>query len=207
MTREEGTQRNRHLADSLLVLSSSPPFPFVCFFLPTYVCLSVFSCYLLPVPCPFPVSLGLAVGLLNQLSLKKFPLILNRVMTHLKEKTDEMFNQEEMAHLSKLYQLTSEQIHILLDSMSYIYEQAAYHLLNGDKLKAQLMDVLQIAEPQSAAIAYVWNEQREAYMINLRDRTFGSPQVRNRTSQHWSRDDSRSHNDPIDSNPIDLRSR
>lgn len=61
--------------------------------------------------------------------------------------------------------------------MSYIYEQAAYHLLNGEKLQVQLTQVLQIAEPQSAAIAHVWNEQREAYMVNLRERSFGTPLV------------------------------
>ena len=77
-----------------------------------------------------------------------------------------------------MFSLPLESVHTLLDSLSYIYEQAAYHLLSAEKLKVQLYDVLQVAEQQGAAIAFVWGEQREAYLTNLRERSFVTPQVR-----------------------------
>jgi hypothetical protein len=122
-------------------------------------------------------SLREAVSLINGLAVKRLPLILNRVLVHLKDRTAAIFNGDELAQLSTLFNLELEQIHTILDSMSYIYEQAAYHLLNSEKLKAQLLDVLQLSEQPATAIAYVWNEQREAYMVNLRERSFGLPLV------------------------------
>lgn len=122
-------------------------------------------------------SLRAAVELINGLAVKRLPLILNRVVVHLKDRTPAIFNADELAQLTTLFSLTLEQVHTILDSMSYIYEQAAYHLLTSEKLKAQMVDVLQLGEQPATAIAYVWNEQREAYMVNLRERSFGLPLV------------------------------
>lgn len=92
--------------------------------------------------------------------------------------TAAIFNADELSQLCSVFSLPLESVHTLLDSLSYIYEQAAYHLLSAEKLKVQLYDVLQVAEQQGAAIAFVWGEQREAYLTNLRERSFGTPQVR-----------------------------
>lgn len=133
--------------------------------------------------CAALCSLREAVALINQLQPKRVPLLLNRILTHLKEQTASVFNADELAQLCELFSLSPDAVHTILDALSYIYEQAAYHLLSADKLKVQLNDVLQLAEPQGAAIAFVWGEQREAYMNNLRERSFGTPQVRRRRLQ------------------------
>ena len=166
------------------------------------LCALVSHCLVLLCPCVFlfllcVVSLRDAVALVNALQPKRVPLLLNRILTHLKEQTAAVFNEDEIAQLCELFGLSNEAVHTLLDALSYIYEQAAYHLLSADKLKAQLSDVLQVAEPQGAAIAFVWGEQRESYMNNLRDRSFGTPMVSSSASPPRPSDLQRAHTLPL----------
>jgi hypothetical protein len=118
-----------------------------------------------------------AVSLINQFPVKRISVLLNRVLIHLRDQTDEIFNQDEFKQLCDMFSLHVDSVHTLLDSFLYIYEQAAYNLLTSEKLIIQLKEVLQVDEPHTNAIAHVWGENREAYLSNLRERSFGTPAV------------------------------
>jgi hypothetical protein len=90
--------------------------------------------------------------------------------------TASIFTEDELEELCRVFSLPSDSVHTLLDSFSYIYEQAAYHLLSGGKLLAQMRE-LQVGDAQAQAIALVWADNREAYLSNLRERSFGAPLV------------------------------
>jgi len=67
-----------------------------------------------------------AVALINQIPPDKFPLILSRILTKIGTKDESMFTETEEEQLCKVFSLGSSDVHAVIDSCAFIFEQSAY---------------------------------------------------------------------------------
>ena len=112
------------------------------------------------------------------------------------------FTESEEADARKFFKLSQEDLTTVLESCSYIFEQAAYHGARPDALrdhlaasgleatKARALALVVHARRrfcaamrphccicQAAIFHKVWAENGEAYLTKLKDNTLGTPQV------------------------------
>jgi hypothetical protein len=76
----------------------------------------------------FKISLKFreAADISNLIPVEKFPLLLNRIIEKLHLRNERLFNETEETKLKNLFNLSSEELRLVLDCCCYIFEQAAF---------------------------------------------------------------------------------
>ncbi|KAG0432473.1 hypothetical protein HPB47_020809, partial [Ixodes persulcatus] len=83
-------------------------------------------------------SLLQAVSLINQLDDAKFSALLARILQKLHLKDERSFSEEEESRLQKAFALGAKDVTLVLETVSFILEQAAFHVAKPQVLQAQL---------------------------------------------------------------------
>ncbi len=137
-------------------------------------------------------------GLVNQVDIKKFnkflPFILEKqiqsiqksstpsVSTTASNDSDEksissslLLSAQEQDQISKLFQFSNaEELSLIIDFCSYIFEQALYFNANPDKLFSQLLDI-GLEEIKADTFRETWTQLGRNFISVNKNRTLGGP--------------------------------
>ena len=111
-----------------------------------------------------------AVGLINGVEGKRFPLMLTRVIQNLHRVSEAPFSEAEMAQLASVLGLAEADLTAILDVATYVFEKAAYHGLGVKKLGAALETAGMDAD-KVLSVQRVWQENGRTLVENLKAST------------------------------------
>lgn len=112
------------------------------------------------------VKIKKAVGIINELEDKKFPLLIQRIVQKLHD-SESSFKEDEFEKLEKSFQLANEDIHLVIDILEFIYLQAAYELIKSNVLHQHLVK-LNFNEEKASTIAELWKENGKDIIDKIR---------------------------------------
>lgn len=118
-----------------------------------------------------------AVRLINQVDAGKLGKTASSILQRMTEqKSGSLFTEAEADQLKAMLELTSDDLDTLVSGTSYIFDQAAFFNLSGDKLEPQLLEH-SMGQASVDAFKAAWAEGRAAFTAALREKTLGAPQV------------------------------
>ncbi|XP_032070228.1 COMM domain-containing protein 10 [Thamnophis elegans] len=79
-----------------------------------------------------------AVTLINALDTGRFSRLLSRILQKLHIKTESTFTEEEEEKLQAAFSIEKQDLHLVLETITFILEQAIYHNLKQTVLQQQL---------------------------------------------------------------------
>uniref|UniRef100_A0A8V5GHL4 Uncharacterized protein n=1 Tax=Melopsittacus undulatus TaxID=13146 RepID=A0A8V5GHL4_MELUD len=100
-------------------------------------------------------SIRRAVSLLSAMDSGRFPLLLSRLLQKLHLKTESTFSEEEEEKLQIAFSLEKQDLHLVLETISFILEQAVYHNLKPASLQQQLQSI-HLDQDKAEAFASAW---------------------------------------------------
>ncbi|KAK7008739.1 COMM domain-containing protein 10 [Biomphalaria glabrata] len=115
-------------------------------------------------------SIKKAVSLINELDVTKFPLLLSRIMQKLHVKEERTFSEEEEEKLQNAFEISPSDLELILQTLEFILQQAAYHTAKPTTLGEQLKD-LQLDDDKVSIIVEAWTTGARDLVQKLRDRT------------------------------------
>ncbi|XP_076350467.1 COMM domain-containing protein 10-like isoform X1 [Tachypleus tridentatus] len=117
-----------------------------------------------------------AIELVNGLDDSKFPLLLSRILQKIHLKDEETFTPEEESKLQVSLSLDKLELKFVLECLSFILEQAAYHLVKPNVLSQQL-EPLKMNEKKISAVVDAWTNNAKEVTKKLRERTFAPKEL------------------------------
>ncbi|XP_046354622.2 COMM domain-containing protein 10-like [Haliotis rufescens] len=121
-------------------------------------------------------SIKKAVGIINDLASSKFPLLLNRILQKLHLKDERTFSEEEEEKLQSTFELSAPDLELVLETLEFILQQAAYHTAKPAVLTGQLRQ-LEIDDDKVQAIVEKWTSCAKETVQKLRERTLVPKQL------------------------------
>ncbi|XP_019372539.1 PREDICTED: COMM domain-containing protein 10 isoform X1 [Gavialis gangeticus] len=103
----------------------------------------------------FLCSVRKAVSLINGTDMGKFPRLLSRILQKLHLKAESNFSEEEEEKLQAAFSLEKQDLHLVLETISFILEQAVYHNLKPATLQQQL-ESIHLDQDKAEAFASAW---------------------------------------------------
>ncbi|XP_040396853.1 COMM domain-containing protein 10 isoform X5 [Cygnus olor] len=100
-------------------------------------------------------SIRRAVSLLNAVDPGRFPRLLSRLLQKLHLKAESSFSEEEEEKLQIAFSLEKQDLHLVLETISFILEQAVYHNLKPASLQQQLQSI-HLDQDKAEAFASAW---------------------------------------------------
>lgn len=117
-----------------------------------------------------------AAGLINALESGKFARLLSRVLSKVHVKEERAFTGEEEEKLQSALQLDAKELELVLDTTTFILQQAAYHLSKPSILKTHLLNI-GVDEEKVQVFLQAWSAQGKAVVERLRSRAFYPKQL------------------------------
>ncbi|XP_037268510.1 COMM domain-containing protein 10 [Rhipicephalus microplus] len=124
------------------------------------------------------VRLEQAVKLINQLDDAKFSALLARILQKLPCKDERSFTEEEEQKLQRAFNCDAQEVTLLLESLSFIFEQAAFHLAKPQVLRTQLTD-LGMEENKVQCMVQSWTSHAKQLVEQLKQRSLAPRQLQN----------------------------
>lgn len=100
-------------------------------------------------------KLSTAVEIINNLEQDKFPKITSRIAESLHDRTKTAFSSEEKHKLTSVLKLDESNLQLVLNTIEFVLQQAAYHALKPVVLKAHLTQ-LKISDEKSDVLCLAW---------------------------------------------------
>lgn len=130
---------------------------------------------------------GEAIGLINSLEAKRFPLLLKRIIGKVHVRSSSTFTEAEQQQLQSLLSLNPVQLSTVLEACSYIFEKAIYENAKLKNLEASL--VAAGLDPSRVAVfLQVWQANAAQVTNAMKKNTIAGPQVMShfawKTSMH-----------------------
>lgn len=120
-----------------------------------------------------------AVSIMNGLDASKFPLLLSRITQAMQvgATNEKAFSSEEEEKLQVSLGLEKEDLKLLLESTTFIIEQAAYYVTKPAVLKCHLLDTLKLDEDKADAFTNIWTSSAKGIIEHLRQRSLYPTQL------------------------------
>ncbi|XP_052784943.1 COMM domain-containing protein 10-like [Mya arenaria] len=115
-------------------------------------------------------SIRKAVSIINNLDGSKFPLLLSRILQKLHMKDERTFSEEEEERLQSTLSLEVTDLELLLQTLEFFLQQAAYHAAKPAVLTQQLTQ-LEMEEDKVTALVEAWTSSGRDVLQKLRQRT------------------------------------
>ncbi|XP_043831477.1 COMM domain-containing protein 10 isoform X2 [Dromiciops gliroides] len=110
-----------------------------------------------------------AVSLVNAVDTGRFPRLLTRILQKLHLKTENSFSEEEEEKLQAAFSLEKQDLHLVLETISFILEQAVYHNVKPVVLQQQLENV-HLSHDKAEAFASAWASMGQDTVEKFRQR-------------------------------------
>ncbi|XP_059159992.1 COMM domain-containing protein 10-like [Physella acuta] len=115
-------------------------------------------------------SIKKAVLLINDLDVTRFPLLLSRIIQKLHLKEERTFSDEEEEKLQGAFGISSKDLDLVLQTLEFILQQAAYHTAKPASLSEQLTQ-LQLHDDKVGIIVDAWTNGARDLVQKLRERS------------------------------------
>ncbi|XP_071166458.1 COMM domain-containing protein 10-like [Mytilus edulis] len=117
-----------------------------------------------------------AVTLINNLGSSKFPLLLTRILQKLHLKDERTFSEEEEEKLQGSLELAGPELELVLQSLEFFLQQAAYHTAKPGVFSQQLKQI-EVEEEKVQVIVEAWANSAKDVITKLRQRTIVPKQL------------------------------
>lgn len=104
---------------------------------------------------PETESVRKAVSLFNTIDTGKFSRLLSRIIQKLHLKSESTFTEEEEEKLQAAFSVEKQDLHLILETITFILEQAVYHNLKPAVLQQQL-EHCQVDHDKAEVFATAW---------------------------------------------------
>ncbi|KAM3938982.1 COMM domain-containing protein 10 [Leptodactylus fuscus] len=115
-------------------------------------------------------SIKQAVSIINDMDAGKFPRLLSRILQKLHLKAEQSFSEEEEEKLQAAFSLDKQSLKLVLETISFILEQAVYHNLKAPVFRQQLENI-HLEQSKTEAFAIVWENAGQETVEKFRQRT------------------------------------
>ncbi|XP_036750495.2 COMM domain-containing protein 10 isoform X2 [Manis pentadactyla] len=110
-----------------------------------------------------------AVSLINAIDIGRFPRLLTRILQKLHLKAENSFSEEEEEKLQAAFSLEKQDLHLVLETISFILEQAVYHNVKPAALQQQLENI-HLEEDKAEAFVSAWSSMGQETVEKFRQR-------------------------------------
>ncbi|XP_067424821.1 COMM domain-containing protein 10 isoform X3 [Emydura macquarii macquarii] len=114
-------------------------------------------------------SIKKAVLLINMIDTGKFPRLLSRILQKLHLKAESSFSEEEEEKLQAAFSVEKQDLHLVLETISFILEQAVYHNLKPAILQQQL-ESIHLDQDKTEAFVSAWTAAGQDTIEKFRQR-------------------------------------
>ncbi|KAI4541387.1 hypothetical protein MG293_008529 [Ovis ammon polii] len=114
-------------------------------------------------------SMKKAVSLINEIDTGRFPRLLTRILQKLHLKAESSFSEEEEEKLQVAFSLEKQDLHLVLETISFILEQAVYHNVKPAALQQQL-ESIHLGQDKAEAFASAWSSMGQETIEKFRQR-------------------------------------
>ncbi|XP_075035557.1 COMM domain-containing protein 10 isoform X2 [Mixophyes fleayi] len=114
-------------------------------------------------------SIKQAVSIINGMDASKFPRLLSRILQKLHLKAEQSFNEDEEEKLQAAFSLDKQNLKLVLETISFILEQAVYHNLKTVVLHQQLENI-HLEQGKIEAFASAWDNAGQETVEKFRQR-------------------------------------
>ncbi|XP_033037377.1 COMM domain-containing protein 10 isoform X1 [Trachypithecus francoisi] len=125
---------------------------------------------------PFPIAVPVrtlcmkkAVSLINAIDIGRFPRLLTRILQKLHLKAESSFSEEEEEKLQVAFSLEKQDLHLVLETISFILEQAVYHNVKPAALQQQLENI-HLRQDKAEAFVNTWSSMGQETVEKFRQR-------------------------------------
>ncbi|CAH2296183.1 Hypothetical predicted protein [Pelobates cultripes] len=115
-------------------------------------------------------SIKQAISIMNEMDEGKFPRLLSRILQRLHLKAEQSFSEEEEEKLQAAFSLDKQDLHLVLETISFILEQAVYHNIKAAALRQQL-ESIHLHVSKAEAFANAWESAGQETVEKFRQRT------------------------------------
>lgn len=114
----------------------------------------------------------------SRIDTGKFRLLVNRICPNLQSPSNaKPFNEEEEEKLLISLELNKEELNYLLDAVTLIYKQAAFHIVKPAALESVLKDTLNVDNDRTLIFVNAWLNYGKGIVECLRKRSIFPTQV------------------------------
>lgn len=117
-------------------------------------------------------SMKKAVPLINAVDTGRFPRLLSRILQKLHLKAESSFSEEEEEKLQAAFSLEKQELHLVLETISFVLEQAVYHNVKPAVLQQQL-ETIHLTQDKAEAFANAWSTMGQETVEKFRQRILG----------------------------------
>ncbi|XP_014447018.1 COMM domain-containing protein 10 isoform X3 [Tupaia chinensis] len=110
-----------------------------------------------------------AVMLINAIDTGRFPRLLTRILQKLHLKAESSFSEEEEEKLQAAFSLEKQELHLVLETISFILEQAVYHNVKPAALQQQLENI-HLGQDKAEAFVSAWSSMGQETVEKFRQR-------------------------------------
>jgi len=121
-------------------------------------------------------NLKRAIQLINDLDTARFGKLLQRIIQKIHLRDERSFTEAEEEKLQTAFQLNTDEIEAVLETLAFILEQAAYHSAKPAVVQQQL-ESIELSEEKITAIVDLWTEHGATVIANLRKRSVAPKQL------------------------------
>ncbi|XP_032483326.1 COMM domain-containing protein 10 isoform X1 [Phocoena sinus] len=114
-------------------------------------------------------SMKKAVSLINEIDIGRFPRLLTRILQKLHLKAENSFSEEEEEKLQAAFSLERQDLHLVLETISFILEQAVYYNVKPAALQQQLEDI-HLRQDKAEAFVSAWSSMGQETIEKFRQR-------------------------------------
>lgn len=114
-------------------------------------------------------SMKKAVSLINAIDIGRFPRLLTRILQKLHLKAESSFSEEEEEKLQVAFSLEKQDLHLVLETISFILEQAVYHNVKPAALQQQLENI-HLRQDKAEAFVNTWSSMGQETVEKFRQR-------------------------------------
>lgn len=122
-------------------------------------------------------SLLQAVNLINRLDDGKFSALLARILHKLHSKDERILSEEEELRLQKAFAMTAKDVALVLETLSFILEQAAFHVAKPQVLQVQLA-ALELSDNKVQCLVQAWGANAKQVVERLKHHSLAVKQLR-----------------------------
>ncbi|XP_036997691.2 COMM domain-containing protein 10 isoform X3 [Artibeus jamaicensis] len=110
-----------------------------------------------------------AVSLINAIDIGRFPRLLTRILQKLHLKAENSFSEEEEEKLQAAFSLEKQDLHLVLETISFILEQAVYYNVKPTALQQQLENI-HLQQDKVEAFVSAWSSMGQETVEKFRQR-------------------------------------
>ncbi|XP_076859612.1 COMM domain-containing protein 10 [Brachyhypopomus gauderio] len=116
-------------------------------------------------------SIKEAVTYINAIDVTKFSRLLTRILQKLHLKEERSFSEDEEQKLQTALDLEKQALHLVLETVSFLLEQAVYHNVKPSSLKQQLENI-HVSPEKAEAFCQAWASAGPDMVEKIRQRIF-----------------------------------